>query len=101
VHTIISNCTIVEAKDGNEAVEEYKKEKPDIILMDIQMPNKNGYEATDEIRKLKESDAIPIIAITAGIMVGDKEKCIEAGMNDYLPKPIIQSDLEKILRKWV
>ncbi|WP_269684382.1 PAS domain S-box protein [Flavobacterium lacustre] len=101
VHTIISNCTIIEATDGNEAIEEYKKEKPDIILMDIQMPNKNGYEATDEIRKLKESDAIPIIAITAGIMVGDKEKCIEAGMNDYLPKPIIQSDLEKILRKWV
>jgi CheY-like chemotaxis protein len=101
VHTIISNCTIIEATDGNEAIEEYKKEKPDIILMDIQMPNKNGYEATDEIRKLKESDAIPIIAITAGIMAGDKEKCIEAGMNDYLPKPIIQSDLEKILRKWV
>ena len=101
VNTIISNCTIVEATDGNEAIEEFKKEKPDIILMDIQMPNKNGYEATDEIRKMKESDAIPIIAITAGIMAGDKEKCIEAGMNDYLPKPIIQSDLEKILRKWV
>jgi CheY-like chemotaxis protein len=69
--------------------------------MDIQMPNKNGYEATDEIRKLKDSENIPIIAITAGIMVGDKEKCIESGMNDYLPKPIIQSDLEKMLHKWL
>ncbi|MDI5894952.1 PAS domain S-box protein [Flavobacterium algoritolerans] len=101
VKRIITNCTIFEAKDGNEAVELYKKEQPDVILMDIQMPNKNGYEATDEIRQLKNSESIPIIAITAGIMVGDKEKCFEAGMNDYLPKPIIQLDLEKVLYKWL
>jgi PAS domain S-box-containing protein len=101
VKRIVSNCTIFEAKDGNEAVEHYIKEQPDVILMDIQMPNKNGYEATDEIRKLKDSENIPIIAITAGIMVGDKEKCFQAGMDDYLPKPIIQADLEKILHKWL
>ncbi|MFV5697456.1 PAS domain S-box protein [Flavobacterium sp. ZT3R17] len=101
VKRIVSNCIIFEAKDGNEAIEQYIKEQPDVILMDIQMPNKNGYEATEEIRKLKNSENIPIIAITAGIMVGDKEKCLEAGMNDYLPKPIIQSDLEKMLHKWL
>ncbi|MFV5688081.1 PAS domain S-box protein [Flavobacterium sp. ZT3R25] len=101
VKRIVSNCTIFEAKDGNEAIEKYVKEQPDVILMDIQMPNKNGYEATDEIRKLKNSENIPIIAITAGIMVGDKEKCFQAGMDDYLPKPIIQADLEKILHKWM
>ena len=101
VKRIISNCIIFEAKDGNEAVEFYKNESPDVILMDIQMPNKNGYEATDEIRQLKNSENIPIIAITAGIMVGDKEKCFQAGMDDYLPKPIIQADLEKILHKWL
>ena len=101
IKRIISNCTIFEAKDGNEAVEVYSKEKPDVILMDIQMPNKNGYEATDEIRQFQDAKDIPIIAITAGIMVGDKEKCFEAGMDDYLPKPIIQSDLEKILYKWL
>ena len=101
VKKLISNCIIFEAKDGNEAVEQYIKEKPDVILMDIQMPNKNGYEATDEIRKLKDSENIPIIAITAGIMIGDKEKCLNAGMNDYLPKPIIQVDLEKMLHKWL
>lgn len=101
VKRIVQNCIILEAKDGNEAVELYIKEQPDVILMDIQMPNKNGYEAAEEIRKLKDSENIPIIAITAGIMVGDKEKCLEAGMNDYLPKPIIQTDLEKMLYKWL
>ncbi|MFV5695219.1 PAS domain S-box protein [Flavobacterium sp. LB3P122] len=101
VKRIVSNCTVFEAKDGNEAIKQYVKEQPDIILMDIQMPNKNGYEATDEIRKFKNSENIPIIAITAGIMVGDKEKCFQAGMDDYLPKPIIQTDLEKILYKWL
>lgn len=101
VKKIITNCTIIEAKDGNEAIKLYKNEQPDIILMDIQMPNKNGYEATYEIRQIEGAKDIPIIAITAGIMIGDKEKCLEAGMNDYLPKPIIQSDLEKMLHIWL
>ena len=101
VKRIITNCTILEARDGNEAVEVYTREQPDVILMDIQMPNKNGYEATDEIRQMPNAATIPIIAITAGIMLGDKEKCFEAGMNDYLPKPIIQSDLENLLYKWL
>lgn len=101
VKKLFPSCTIYDAKDGNEAVEQYIKEKPDAILMDIQMPNKNGYEATVEIRKLKGAEKIPIIAITAGIMIGDKEKCLDAGMNDYLSKPIIQSDLDTILRKWL
>ncbi|WP_395048527.1 PAS domain S-box protein [Flavobacterium sp.] len=101
VNAIISNCTIYEANDGNEAIEKYIKKQPDLIFMDIQMPNKNGYEAVEEIRKIKNSDKIPIIALTAGIMIGDKEKCFAAGMNDYLPKPLIQIDLEQMLNKWL
>lgn len=101
VKRLVSDCIIYEARDGNEAVEKYKEEMPDIILMDIQMPNKNGYEATLEIRQLKDAAEIPIIAITAGIMADDKEKCLEAGLNDYLSKPIIESDLEKMLFKWL
>lgn len=92
---------IFEASDGKEAIEQFKKENPDVILMDIQMPKKNGYEATAEIRKLKNSGNIPIIALTAGTMSEDKEKCFKSGMNDYLSKPINQYDLEKVLRQWV
>jgi signal transduction histidine kinase/ActR/RegA family two-component response regulator len=97
---IIPTCIIIEARDGNDAVEKYIAEQPDAILMDVQMPNKNGYQATEEIRKIKGSKNIPIIAVTAGILLGEKEKCFESGMDDYMPKPIILSDLKRILQKW-
>lgn len=98
---ILPNATIYEAYDGNEAVEQFKKLPLDIIFMDVQMPNKNGYEATIEIRAMDKHQDIPIIAITAGILIGEKEKCFESGMNDYLPKPINIPDLENITRKWI
>ena len=101
VKKILPNCAIIEAKDGNEAVEFYEKQKPDAILMDIQMPNKNGYEAANEIRKLDGSENIPIIAVTAGILIGEREKCFKSGMDDYLAKPIIIAELENILFKWL
>ena len=101
IKKIIPNCIIYEACDGKEAIKLYKKEQLDIILMDIQMPKKNGFETTLEIRKLSHSENPPIIALTAGIFVEEKEKCLSSGMNDYISKPIIQSDLEQILHKWV
>lgn len=101
IKKIIPHSIIYEARDGKEAIKLYKKEQLDIILMDIQMPKKNGFETTLEIRKLSHSDNPPIIALTAGIFVEEKEKCLSSGMNDYISKPIIQSDLEQILHKWV
>ena len=101
IKRIIPNCIIFEASDGKEAIKLYKKEKLDIILMDIQMPKKNGFETTMEIRKLSHSENPPIIALTAGIFVEEKEKCLNSGMNDYISKPIIESELEQILHKWV
>jgi signal transduction histidine kinase/CheY-like chemotaxis protein len=101
VKRIIPGCIILTANDGNEAVEQFMKEKPDAILMDIQMPIKNGYEATIAIRKLEGDIKTPIIAVTAGILTGEKEKCFDSGMDDYLPKPIIIADLESALHKWL
>ena len=68
--------------------------------MDIQMPEMDGLEATRQIRK-KGFTAIPIIAMTANAMVGDREKCIAAGMNDYITKPIKREMVFKILEKWL
>lgn len=101
VKKIAPNSIILSAFDGAEAIALYIKEKPDLVLMDIQMPNKNGYEATKEIRLLHPDIKTPIIAITAGILTDEKEKCIEVGMDDYLPKPIVFSDLESIILKWI
>jgi len=97
---IIPNCILIEARDGNDAIDKYIVEQPDAILMDVQMPNKNGYDATTEIRKINGAENIPIIAMTAGILMGEKEKCFQSGMDDYLPKPIVIADLMKILHKW-
>jgi len=95
------NATIYEAENGKIAIEIYLKEELDLILMDIQMPIKNGYDTTLEIRKLKKSAAIPIIALTAGIMNEEIEKCLEFGMNDYIVKPIIKKKFDETVLKWI
>jgi CheY-like chemotaxis protein len=69
--------------------------------MDVQMPIMNGYEATYEIRKLNSGKHTPIIALTAGTVIGEKDKCLEAGMNDYASKPIAKEILEGIILKWI
>jgi len=90
------------ANNGREAVEMAQKNNYDVILMDIQMPEMGGYEATENIRKL-ESDIkdIPIIAMTAHAMAGDREKSIEGGMNDHVTKPIDPDELFNSLLQWV
>jgi CheY-like chemotaxis protein len=98
---LIPDSQIYEATDRKEAIRIFKKENADIILMDIQMPKKNGYETTSEIRKLKDSKDTLIIALTAGILIEEKEKCLECGMNDYISKPIKQSDIQRILENWI
>lgn len=96
-----SNCTIIEAADGNEAVELYKKEKPDIVFMDIQMPGMNGLEATKIIRTLDKDIEVPIIALTAGTLPGDMERYMQAGMNDLLAKPLLKQTMANMIIKWV
>jgi CheY-like chemotaxis protein len=72
----------------------------DLVLMDIQMPEMNGKDAARMIRK-KGFTQIPIIAMTASTMKGDREKCLEAGMNDYIAKPIKRESLYQAIKKWV
>ncbi|MFV8328299.1 PAS domain S-box protein [Flavobacterium sp. ZS1P14] len=97
---LYSNATISEILNGKDAVNQFEILNPDIIFMDVQMPVMNGYEATKEIRMLKAGQHIPIIAITAGTEKEEKDKCIEAGMNDYISKPIIKGIIEETLSKW-
>ncbi|MEI6060281.1 MAG: response regulator [Bacteroidota bacterium] len=95
------NATIVEAYDGQSAIEKFKIHSPDIVFMDVQMPVMNGYEATQEIRKLENSRAVPIIALTAGTVKGERDKCLAAGMDDYVSKPIIKNSIDLIIEKWL
>ena len=95
------NTTIFEVINGQQAVEQFESINPDIIFMDIQMPVMNGYEATEKIRKLVSGKKVPIIAITAGTEKEEKEKCLKAGMNDYIPKPIIKGIVNETFLKWV
>ncbi|NQZ60283.1 MAG: response regulator, partial [Lentisphaeraceae bacterium] len=87
-HSVFCVC------NGRELLDELQKKKYDLILMDVQMPEINGLEAARKIRQSKESYAYtPIIALTAGVMSGDREKCLEAGMNLYLSKPFTKQEL--------
>jgi len=94
------NCRVDVAEDGMEAIEKTKLNDYSIILMDMRMPRMGGLEAAQTIRNDFDS-VTPIIALTANAIKGDDEKCIEAGMNDYLSKPYKQVDLNQMLTKWM
>ena len=81
-----THATILWAKDGQEAIDMFKVNRIDLVLMDLQLPIIDGYTATRELKKI--NSAIPIIAQTAHVMSGEREKCMEAGCDGYLAKPI-------------
>ena len=89
--------TLLQATDGKEALETALKEKPDLILMDIQLPKMSGLEITRKLREIPAFTHTPIIAVTAYAMKGDKEKAIEAGCDAYLPKPINTRELPGLI----
>jgi CheY-like chemotaxis protein/anti-sigma regulatory factor (Ser/Thr protein kinase) len=91
----------IEARNGVEAIELAKEERPDIILMDIQMPVLDGTEATRTIREDNELATTPIIALTALAMPGDRERCIAAGADDYMSKPVRLAELSRKIEFWL
>jgi CheY-like chemotaxis protein/HPt (histidine-containing phosphotransfer) domain-containing protein len=96
-------CSVRVAGDGALALEAYQEERFDAVLMDCQMPGIDGFEATREIRRREEESGrhIPIIALTANAMKGDREHCISVGMDDYLSKPFGLQELQETLAKWI
>ena len=97
------NDGIIEAKNGNEAVEKYQEMNPDLILMDVHMPELDGISATKKIRdiELLTGNNVPIIALTAGALKEEREKCFAYGMNDFLTKPLIPEKIKEILDKYL
>jgi CheY-like chemotaxis protein len=102
LRTLLSQlgCEVTLVGDGAEAVEAFRSAHWDVVLLDIQMPNMDGYEAARRIRSTERPGKhIWIVAMTANAMQGDREKCLAAGMDDYLPKPIRFEDLRDCLAR--
>jgi len=88
--------SILEAKDGSDALNILKTQRPDLILMDINMPEMDGYTLTAKIKSMAGFERIPILALTANVMRGDKEKTLEAGCDGYIQKPL---DIDQLIRE--
>lgn len=87
--------------DGIQAVRSAERQRYDAILMDCRLPVLDGYSATREIRAQENGRQVPIIALTANALQGDRENCLQAGMNDYLAKPFKRAELQRILQRWI
>ncbi|MCY1525698.1 Signal transduction histidine-protein kinase BarA [compost metagenome] len=93
---------VISAEDGHTAIESlWRHPDTDIVLMDIMMPGMDGFETMEQIRAITQFEALPMIALTAKAMKGDREKCIEAGASDYVSKPVDTARLLSLIRKWL
>jgi CheY-like chemotaxis protein len=96
------NINTITAESGKEAMTILSENNEiDIVLMDIMMPEMDGYETTQKIRREHKNNSLPIIAVTAKAMKGDREKCIEAGASDYITKPLKIDQLMSLMRVWL
>ncbi|MBX7125067.1 MAG: response regulator, partial [Cyclobacteriaceae bacterium] len=101
VEHVLPGATVHEAENGEQAVEMFQRVHPQLVLMDVRMPLMSGYDAALTIRKLEEADQrIPIIALTAGTEKDERERCVEAGMDDYISKPVVTNSLRLVLTKY-
>jgi two-component system cell cycle response regulator DivK len=93
--------SLIEAKDAGEALSMLKNHQPDLILMDINMPDMDGYTLTAQIKSMNGFERVPILAITANVMRGDREKTLEAGCDGYIQKPIDIDQLTREIEKFL
>lgn len=98
---LLPSVKLFKAENGLEAVEITRREQLDLILMDIQMPEMDGLTATQKIRAQQNNQSTPIVALTAGVVKEERERCINAGMDDYLSKPIDNKQLKRVLRSFL
>ena len=90
------------AENGREAVEQLKDDgQVDLVLMDVMMPEMDGYETTRAVRAMPQFEGLPIIALTAKAMKGDREKSIQSGASDYITKPVDVEQLLSLMRVWL
>lgn len=89
------------ANNGAEGIDSAEKHRPDLILMDLSMPQMDGWTATRYLKGRAETAHIPVIALTAHAMAGDKERALEAGVDDYVTKPIALRQFAVVLQKWL
>ncbi|MGY6741899.1 MAG: histidine kinase N-terminal 7TM domain-containing protein [Cecembia sp.] len=102
VKNLLPKAKIIEAKNGREAVDLFVQEDPSMIFMDIQMPEMSGYEATIEIRKIENNTRrVPIVALTAGTVKGEYDRCLQVGMDNYLSKPVVVADIQEMMDKYL
>jgi CheY-like chemotaxis protein len=95
------NINVITAESGQEAIQILNEnQKIEMVLMDIMMPEMDGYETTQRIRRENKNNTLPIIAVTAKAMKGDRQKCIEAGASDYITKPVKIDQLLSLMRLW-
>lgn len=94
---------VIEAENGTQGIERIRAETPDLVLMDINLPEVDGYEVTRRFKRLPAMTKVPVIAMTANVMKGDREKTLAAGCDGYIPKPIdidaLPDQIARFLRK--
>jgi len=96
------NLNVVHAENGHAGIELLESRQDiDLVLMDVMMPGMDGYEAMSAIRQIPRFRSLPIVALTAKAMKGDRAKCIEAGASDYITKPVDVEQLFSVLRVWI
>ncbi len=101
IYLSMEGYEVLSAADGEAALVEVARRKPDVVIMDIMMPVMDGYAAMRAIRALDQFKSLPIVAVTGKVVGGERQRCIDAGANDYVPKPVDTASLLAAIGPWL